>query len=183
MAEQVDFTSTQPAMQGFAGLITRFLELIRFSHTIFALPFAALACVWALRLPFNASILTPVDVGQRLLGVLLCMVTARSAAMAFNRLVDAEIDAKNPRTAVRHLPAGLLSKPQVWLFFVGNALGYVAAVGWPPPGISGPKLPRPGGSARHGSAVVVGVRRVVEAGIVYSVDVMVASGCASVVAG
>lgn len=150
MAEQVDSTSTQSAMQlsgasgvalspvppvppSTASLTRRFLELIRFSHTVFALPFAALACAWALRLPFQATELTAWRLALRLLGVLLCMLTARSAAMAFNRLVDAEIDARNPRTQARHLPAGLLSKTQVWGFFAGNVVAFLAACGlfWP----------------------------------------------------
>ncbi len=77
------------------------LQLIRFSHTVFALPFALLAAVLAWReTPFR---------WEHLLGILVCMVCARSAAMAFNRLVDRRIDADNPRTAGRHLPAGLLS--------------------------------------------------------------------------
>ena len=58
----------------------------------------------------------------RLLGVLLCMVTARSAAMAFNRLVDARIDAANPRTADRHLPAQTPTGVQVWSFWLANVL-------------------------------------------------------------
>ena len=88
--------------------LRQLLQLIRFSHTLFALPFALLAAVLAWReTPFR-----PRD----LVGILLCMVFARSAAMAFNRLVDRKIDAENPRTAGRHLPAGLLSVPSVILF-------------------------------------------------------------------
>jgi hypothetical protein len=80
-----------------------YLQLIRFSHTIFALPFALLGAVLAWAQPGT------VFRWQDLLGILVCMVAARSAAMAFNRLVDRRIDALNPRTATRHLPAGLLS--------------------------------------------------------------------------
>ena len=72
------------------------LELIRFSHTIFALPFALLSAVLAWR---GQQVRW-----QELVGILLCMLFARSAAMAFNRLVDREIDAQNPRTQGRHLP-------------------------------------------------------------------------------
>jgi 4-hydroxybenzoate polyprenyltransferase len=107
-----------------AGLLRRFLELIRFSHTIFALPFAVLACVLAAVVP-RAIELTPAIWYSRLVGVLLCMVTARSAAMAFNRLVDARIDAMNPRTARRHIPAGDLSPTQVWAFFAAMSLLFV----------------------------------------------------------
>mgnify|MGYP002781343744 CR=1 FL=1 len=95
------------------------LELIRFSHTIFALPFALLAAAlaWAEE-PFRA-----VD----LVGILLCMVFARSAAMAFNRLADRHIDARNPRTAARHLPAGTLSVAAVWAFTLLCCAGFVAS--------------------------------------------------------
>jgi 4-hydroxybenzoate polyprenyltransferase len=62
-----------------------------------------------------------------LLGILLCMVFARSAAMAFNRLVDRRIDAGNPRTARRHLPAGLLSVQSVWAFTVLSGLAFIAS--------------------------------------------------------
>ncbi|MBX3421304.1 MAG: putative 4-hydroxybenzoate polyprenyltransferase [Pirellulaceae bacterium] len=103
----------------------QFLSLIRFSHTVFALPFAALACVWALAMPEQPQWAAFSAVAWRLLGVLVCMVAARSAAMAFNRLVDASIDGANPRTAMRHLPAGLLSRSQVVLFFLGCSLIFV----------------------------------------------------------
>jgi 4-hydroxybenzoate polyprenyltransferase len=98
-------------------LVRRLLELIRFSHTVFALPFAFIAALLAWQIePFR-----PVD----LLGIVLCMVFARSAAMAFNRLVDRDIDAKNPRTAGRHLPAGLLQTRTVAAFAVLCCLGFL----------------------------------------------------------
>ncbi len=97
----------------------KLLELIRFSHTVFALPFALLAAAlaWADE-PFRAT---------DLLGILFCMVFARSAAMAFNRLADRHLDAKNPRTATRHLPAGTLSVAAVWGFTLACCAGFVAA--------------------------------------------------------
>lgn len=131
--------------------LRHFLSLIRFSHTIFALPFALLAAVmaWRLRALESSTVeylegitLTifgmTLNLGgfeiskfnirlQELLGILLCMVTARSAAMAFNRLVDREIDAGNPRTAGRHLPAGTLSFNQVTLFTVACSLAFIAS--------------------------------------------------------
>ncbi len=95
------------------------LSLIRFSHTIFALPFALLAAVMAWHLDgFDP---------WELLGILLCMVTARSAAMAFNRLADRTIDAANPRTAGRHLPAGILSTSQVTIFAAACGLAFLAS--------------------------------------------------------
>ena len=101
--------------------IRHFLQLIRFSHTIFALPFALLAAVLAWNQP--GSIFRWRD----LIGILFCMVTARSAAMAFNRLVDRRIDAGNPRTAGRHLPAGLLSVRSVTVFTLLMSVLFVAA--------------------------------------------------------
>ncbi|MFM8724465.1 MAG: UbiA-like polyprenyltransferase [Planctomycetaceae bacterium] len=101
--------------------IRHFLELIRFSHTVFALPFALLSAVLAWSQPGSVFRL------QDLCGILLCMIAARSAAMAFNRLVDRRIDAGNPRTAGRHLPAGLLSVRSVAVFTVLMSLLFVAA--------------------------------------------------------
>lgn len=101
--------------------IQHILELIRFSHTIFALPFAALAAVLAWVQPGTEFRV------RDAIGILLCMVFARSAAMAFNRLVDRDVDAANPRTAVRHIPAGLLSVRAVTIFTVLTSLGFVAS--------------------------------------------------------
>lgn len=102
------------------------LGLIRFSHTIFALPFAALATAMAFSTPLAGGNFPAIRV-QDLIGILLCMVFARSAAMAFNRLVDHRIDAANPRTAMRHLPAGVLGRGQVWGFTVACGLGFIAS--------------------------------------------------------
>ncbi|HAA48601.1 MAG TPA: 4-hydroxybenzoate octaprenyltransferase [Planctomycetaceae bacterium] len=103
------------------GRIRQLLELIRFSHTVFALPFALLAAVLAWREPENGF------AWYQLGGIVLGMVTARSAAMAFNRLVDRRLDAENPRTANRHLPAGLLGVGSVWLFTLICSLGFLAS--------------------------------------------------------
>jgi 4-hydroxybenzoate polyprenyltransferase len=107
------------------SVIAHFLGLIRFSHTVFALPFAALASVWALALPVIS--LDGYGSGLRLTGILLAMIFARSAAMAFNRLVDARFDQLNPRTAGRHIPAGLISRSSAWVFFVACCGLFVAS--------------------------------------------------------
>jgi 4-hydroxybenzoate polyprenyltransferase len=109
----------EPRMQ----MVRRFLEMIRFSHTLFALPFALFSAIlaWYRRHEFSPSM------AWELVGILLCMVFARSAAMAFNRLADRDIDAQNPRTAVRHLPSGQLSVPQVWLFTFICCAGFIAS--------------------------------------------------------
>ena len=101
--------------------IRHFLELVRFSHTVFALPFAMLSAVIAWSEPGSEFR------WRDLIGILVCMVTARSAAMAFNRLVDRDIDADNPRTAKRHLPAGVLSVSAVVAFTILMSLAFVAA--------------------------------------------------------
>src|SRR3954463_14661618 len=97
-----------------------FLELVRFSHTVFALPFALLSAVlaWQSGVPFR---------WLDLAGVVLCMVFARSAAMAFNRLADRRLDAANPRTAGRHLPSGLLRTTTVAAFTVACCGGVAAS--------------------------------------------------------
>jgi 4-hydroxybenzoate polyprenyltransferase len=98
----------------------KLLELIRFSHTVFALPFALLSAALAWRAEGAFRWLD-------LLGIVLCMVFARSAAMAFNRLVDRRIDAANPRTAARHLPAGTLRIGTVVLFTVLTSAAFLAS--------------------------------------------------------
>ncbi|KAA5540635.1 4-hydroxybenzoate octaprenyltransferase [Roseiconus nitratireducens] len=117
--------------------LSDWLGLIRFSHTIFALPFAALAAAMAVATPLPSG---PLPSGEfataglrELVGILLCMVTARSAAMAFNRLVDHRIDAANPRTKNRHLPAGILSRRAVAAFTVACCVAFIASTGlfWP----------------------------------------------------
>ena len=100
--------------------VRRFLEMIRFSHTLFALPFALFSAILAW---YNKRVFSWIE----LAGILLCMVFARSAAMAFNRLADRDIDALNPRTAIRHLPSGQLSVASVWLFTLLCCAGFVAS--------------------------------------------------------
>ena len=95
--------------------VGRFLQLIRFSHTVFALPFA----LGALFVAANGW-----PSARTLLLVLACMVLARTAAMLFNRLADWSIDKRNPRTATRHL---LVPKPAAWALLVVSAGGFVVA--------------------------------------------------------
>lgn len=107
------------------------LEMIRFSHTIFALPFAMLAAVMAWTASSSAALLPspapPPFKWMHLLGILLCMVFARSAAMAFNRIADRNVDAENPRTAGRHIPVGTLSVASVATFTLISSAGFVAS--------------------------------------------------------
>lgn len=142
--------------------IRHLLELIRFSHTLFALPFALLAAVMAWRVTdnyvqFYNSVATtmnqigdaamgprqPGEIGyqepfktassfrwQELVGILFCMAFARSAAMAFNRIADRNIDAQNPRTKIRHIPAGILSTKQVAFFAAACSVAFVWSTLW-----------------------------------------------------
>ncbi|HXS37987.1 MAG TPA: UbiA-like polyprenyltransferase [Flavipsychrobacter sp.] len=100
--------------------IKNYLSLIRFSHTIFALPFAfigfTLAVVYEQK-PFSWILLVK---------MLLCMVFARSAAMSFNRWLDRRFDALNPRTAKREIPAGIIKPGNALLFTIINSLLFVA---------------------------------------------------------
>lgn len=99
----------------------KFLSLVLFAHSIFALPFAMIGFflgVTTTTQPFNWFLL---------LLVLLCMVFARNAAMAFNRYLDRDIDAKNPRTIMRDIPAGRVSANEALIFVVVNCLLFITA--------------------------------------------------------
>ncbi len=109
----------------FLSVVRRLLEMIRFSHTLFALPFALLAAVMAWVANRRSDPPVPFR-WQELAGILACMVCARSAAMAFNRLADRRLDALNPRTQLRHLPTGTLSVAGVAWFTALAAAGFVA---------------------------------------------------------
>lgn len=107
---------TTAASQRRVGL-GDYLSLVRFSHTVFALPFALAAAVLAwCDAPFEWI---------QLVGIILAMVTARTAAMAFNRLADHQLDAANPRTASRHLPAGVLSRRKVGMLVTVCSLLFI----------------------------------------------------------
>lgn len=122
-----------------------YLSLIKFSHTIFAMPFAMIGFFLAthdempLHIVLERSFEFPLN-GEKSSGldapgsfylrifvlVILCMVFARSAAMAFNRYLDRRFDAKNPRTAIREIPAGILQANSVLLFTIVNCLLFIA---------------------------------------------------------
>lgn len=106
--------------------IRHLLDLVRFSHTIFALPFAMLAAVMAWNTPAPEGLTKPSFVFGHWLGIILCMVGARSAAMAFNRIADHKLDARNPRTQGRHIPAGILTVGTVVFFTVVSSAIFFA---------------------------------------------------------
>src|SRR6266702_3406952 len=115
MSFAMDAKDRQGDRIGLGGPVTRFLRLIRFSHTIFALPFALGALVVAAN--GRPSLRT-------LSLVVICMVLARTAAMLFNRLVDWSLDQRNPRTATRHL---LVSKSAALILLTLSSAGFVFA--------------------------------------------------------
>jgi len=94
------------------------LEMIKIEHTLFALPFAFLGAVLAA---------AGMPTAKQILWITVAMVGARSTAMAFNRIVDRDIDARNPRTSMRAIPAGLLSVAFVWMFTLIAALVFLFA--------------------------------------------------------
>jgi 4-hydroxybenzoate polyprenyltransferase len=94
-------------------------RMIRFSHSVFALPFALTSATLAAR---HGGV-----EARQLLWIVVAMVSARSAAMGFNRLADQSIDARNPRTAGRELPRGVLSRGEAWAFVAASTAAFVLA--------------------------------------------------------
>ncbi len=118
---QTETVSVEP---GFVERLRRTLDMIKFEHSIFAMPFALTGALLAWR-SLNFNVDTP---ALKLLYIVLAMIGARSAAMTFNRILDARIDAKNPRTAMRHLPSGQLSQRFAWGFLIASsALFFLAS--------------------------------------------------------
>jgi 4-hydroxybenzoate polyprenyltransferase len=120
--------------------VKKYLSLIKFSHTIFAMPFALIGFALGIIYSSEYSITSPnsqipkfsnqqINISTQtallLLLVILCMVFARSAAMAFNRYLDRHFDAKNPRTAIREIPAGILRAENVLWFTIINSLLFI----------------------------------------------------------
>jgi 4-hydroxybenzoate polyprenyltransferase len=123
--------------------VKNYLSLIKFSHTIFAMPFALIGFVLGVNdlqriphvkadgsmiqtLPQKAKIFFYYDWFIFIL-VLICMISARSAAMAFNRYLDRQFDAKNPRTAIREIPKGIISPKNALAFTIGSCVAFVVA--------------------------------------------------------
>ena len=126
--------------------VKNYLSLVKFSHTIFAMPFALIGFFLGIRYFFNfnpfflnsttwittynsqsldENIFTLKYWGLKLLLVILCMVFARSAAMAFNRWLDAKYDALNPRTVVREIPAGIIKPNNALAFVIANCILFI----------------------------------------------------------
>ena len=122
--------------------VKNYLSLIKFSHTIFAMPFALIG--FFVGLNFYGILTEPTEDYKRIEGlldlfisgekafiifllVIVCMVTARSAAMAFNRYLDRQFDAKNPRTAIREIPAGIIGANGALRFTITNCILFIVA--------------------------------------------------------
>ena len=104
--------------------INHYLSLVKFSHTIFALPFACIGFTLAIK---SGVSLETKKITLLFVLVIACMVFARSAAMAFNRFIDRDFDALNPRTAVREIPAGIINPKNALFFIIINCLLFVIA--------------------------------------------------------
>ena len=118
-------TSTSTDADPTPGAVTAvatFARMIKFSHTVFALPFALAAAALAAR----SHGITP----GRVLAIIVAMVGARTAAMGFNRIVDRHIDARNPRTADRELPTGRVSLASAVFLTIASAAVFVGASAW-----------------------------------------------------
>lgn len=110
--------------------VKNYLSLVKFSHTIFAMPFAMIGFffgVFSYRIlgSYFSKIELPAEILIKFLLVIGCMVTARSAAMAFNRYLDKNFDAKNPRTAIREIPAGIISANNALIFVIINCIAFI----------------------------------------------------------
>ncbi|MFI3314231.1 MAG: UbiA-like polyprenyltransferase [Rikenellaceae bacterium] len=101
-------------------MISRYFSLVKFSHTIFALPFALIGAVYGIQklgyMPWGSFLI-----------MLICMVTARNSAMAFNRYIDRKYDALNPRTASREIPSGVITPQNALVFIIINLAIFVGA--------------------------------------------------------
>ncbi len=122
--------------------VKNYLSLIKFSHTIFAMPFALIGFFLAINglrditisqwnlnraIGWSTTVYTPSYLGYIFILVILCMVFARSAAMAFNRYLDRKFDEKNPRTAIREIPSGIITPKNALAFTIINCVLFVAA--------------------------------------------------------
>lgn len=105
-------------MRSFLQKLRTTLDMIKFEHTLFALPFAFLGAVLAAN---------GLPAWRQILWITLAMVGARSAAMTFNRIIDRDIDAANPRTTGRELPSGKLSVRFAWMFFIASVALFLLA--------------------------------------------------------
>ena len=141
MSEMKLVNAPKPKPRGLSGLLVKWGGFVKFSHTLFAMPFALASMMVASRehyfymegakdgLPELALRFGFPGVKLFVL-IIVCMVCARTCAMAFNRIVDRKFDAKNPRTAERHLPAGEISLLSAWSLCLLSGTGFLIAAGF-----------------------------------------------------
>ena len=141
MSEMKLVNAPKPKPRGLSGLLVKWGGFVKFSHTLFAMPFALASMMVASRehyfymegakdgLPELALRFGFPGVKLFVL-IIVCMVCARTCAMAFNRIVDRKFDAKNPRTAERHLPAGEISLFSAWSLCFLSGVGFLIAAGF-----------------------------------------------------
>tara|TARA_B110000467_G_scaffold115375_1_gene106000 strand:+ start:322 stop:1341 length:1020 start_codon:yes stop_codon:yes gene_type:complete len=141
MSEMKLVNAPKPKPRGLSGLLVKWGGFVKFSHTLFAMPFALASMMVASRehyfymegakdgLPELALRFGFPGVKLFVL-IIVCMVCARTCAMAFNRIVDRKFDAKNPRTAERHLPAGEISLLSAWSLCLLSGAGFLIAAGF-----------------------------------------------------
>ena len=141
MSETELVNAPKPKPRGLMGLLLKWGRFVKFSHTLFAMPFALASMMVASREHYfyleGAKAALPPEAakygfpGVKLFAlIVVCMVCARTCAMAFNRIVDRKFDAKNPRTAERHLPAGEISLFSAWSLCALSGAGFLAAAGF-----------------------------------------------------
>ena len=141
MSETELVNAPKPKPRGLMGLLLKWGGFVKFSHTLFAMPFALASMMVASREHYfyleGAKATLPPEAakygfpGVKLFAlIVVCMVCARTCAMAFNRIVDRKFDAKNPRTAERHLPAGEISLFSAWSLCALSGAGFLAAAGF-----------------------------------------------------
>ena len=141
MSETELVNAPRPRRRGLLGLLSRWGGFVKFSHTLFAMPFALASMMVASREHYyykeKAKAALPADAveygfpGVRLfLLIVICLICARTCAMAFNRIVDRQFDAKNPRTADRHLPSGEISLFSAWMLCILSGVGFLVAAGF-----------------------------------------------------
>ena len=106
--------------------VKHYLSLVKFSHTIFAMPFALIGFTLGLQYLAENKIHFE-NIALKFFLVIICMVTARSAAMAFNRYLDRHFDQLNPRTAIREIPAGIIKAEKALIFIIINAALFITA--------------------------------------------------------
>jgi len=141
MSETELVNAPRPKRRGPFGLLVRWGGFVKFSHTLFAMPFALASMMVASREHYfymeKAKAALPADAVKYgfpgvwlLVMIVICLVCARTCAMAFNRIVDRQFDAKNPRTADRHLPTGEISLFSAWSLCVLSGAGFLVAAGF-----------------------------------------------------